>query len=307
MRRAGQQSGFDLPQTRSQPVPNKFVHGQFLCGLVALLAPGSCRLCEGRLLQATDYPVCETCLLQLHALPIGSTCDICGEPLPPESVHASESHGAAGQRCLACTAQRPRFVRATAFGLYDNLRPAIRLLKFEGVPSLAKPLGAMLANAILSLRSTAPGDLAVVPVPLFRGKRSYNQSTLLAEQALRIARRAVPDWTLSLRPGLLRRTRRTESQFLLSPAQRRSNLHGAFRADAAVRGLHVLLVDDVYTTGATAHECTSALLAEGAASVHLATLARAGRDTAVRWQPPALSTRQQPETAIAKESERMFS
>ncbi len=270
-----------------------------------MLAPGSCRLCERRLLQPVDHPVCETCLLQLRALPVESTCNICGEPLAPEALYASESDQMGERLCTACIAQRPRFVRATAFGLYDDLRPAIRLLKFEGVPSLAKPLGAMLARTILRLQATAPAMLTVVPVPLFRGKRSYNQSTLLAEHALRAVRRSAPDWTLSLRPGLLRRTRRTESQFLLSPAQRRDNLHGAFQADAAVRGLHVLLIDDVYTTGATAHECTRALLAAGAASVRIATLARAGRDIAVRWQPPALPARAQPSSSTPKGTEQM--
>lgn len=189
------------------------------------------------------------------------------------------------RKCPACVAERPRFARATAFGLYDDFRPAIRLLKFEGVPALAKPLAAMLASAILQLQAAAPPALAVVPVPLFRGKRPYNQSTLLAEHALRLVRHAAPGWTLSLRPGLLRRMRRTESQFLLTPTQRRENLRGAFQADVIVKGLHVLLIDDVYTTGATAHECTRALLNAGAASVRIATLARAGRDIAVRWQP----------------------
>ncbi|MGI4854771.1 MAG: ComF family protein [Janthinobacterium lividum] len=194
-------------------------------------------------------------------------------------------------------------MRATAYGLYDDLRPAIRLLKFENTPSLAKPLGAMLAHAILHLQATSPSTLTVVPVPLFRGKRAYNQSTLLAQHALRIVRAAAPGWTLLLQTGLLRRVRHTESQFLLSPAQRRDNLRGAFQAGGDATGLDVLLIDDVYTTGATARECTRVLMAAGARSVRIATLARAGRDVAVRWHgltahfdsvPPGASGQVQP-------------
>lgn len=253
--------------------------------LVALLAPGACRLCESRLLQAVDYPVCEACLLQMVSLPLQHTCDVCGEPLAPESPGLRHAGDTYQQMCAACLASRPRFVRATAFGLYEHLRPAIRLLKFEGVPSLAKPLAPMLAAAVLYLRATAPDAMTVVPVPLYRGKRAYNQSHLLAANALHSIRKQAPGWALTLRTGMLRRTRPTESQFLLSQAQRRENLKGAFEADPAVSGLDILLIDDVYTTGATAQECTRVLLAAGAKSVHIATLARAGRDTAMHWRP----------------------
>ena len=65
---------------------------------------------------------------------------------------------------------------------------------------------------------------------------------------------------LSLQADLLRRVRPTESQYLLSHAQRKQNVHNAFQASDKVRGLQVLLVDDVYTSGATVAECTRALL-----------------------------------------------
>ena len=74
---------------------------------------------------------------------------------------------------------------------------------------------------------------------------------------------------------------------LLSLAQRRENVRGAFALRGGVAGQDILLVDDVYTTGATAAECTRVLLLAGARSVYVATLARAGRDIAVRWQPSA--------------------
>jgi ComF family protein len=191
--------------------------------------------------------------------------------------------------CQRCVADRPKFVKATAWGDYEDLREVVHMLKFDGVPSLARPLGRLLANAILSLRKDAPSAMAVVPVPLYRGKRQYNQSMLLAASALKLVRRAEPAWSLQLQPALLKRIAHTESQYLLSPAQRRDNVRNAFAASARVQGQHILLVDDVYTTGATAAECTRVLLKAGAASVRVATLARAVRDGATRWRPPLAS------------------
>ena len=251
--------------------------------LLCLFAPESCRICDNRLLRATSYPVCDTCLSKIAPLQPSLCCSRCSEPLAPDALLFGDDHG--HPQCTVCSEKAPRFVRATSYGLYDDLREAIHLLKFEGVVSLAAPLGVMLASAILQHLPDAPAALTVVPVPLFRGKRAFNQSTLLAQAALRHLRGTAPSLTLRLQAGLLRRTRRTESQYLLSPAERRTNIHGAFRVNGNVKGLHVLLVDDVYTTGTTARECTRTLLAAGAASVRVATLARAGRDTAMAWQP----------------------
>ena len=250
-----------------------------------MLAPGDCRLCDGALLSAAAYPVCQDCLHRLHDLRLPFSCEICSEPLPMESACAAGLAHQARNLCSACIEAPPNFARATAFGLYDDLRPAIRLMKFEGVPALARPLGTMLAKAILELRQDSPEALTLIPVPLFRGKRAFNQSTLLARSATHELRVLEREWNLTIRTDLLHRIRRTESQFLLSPAQRRDNLNGAFAAISSVAGLDVLLIDDVYTTGATARECTRVLLRAGAHSVRISTVARAGRHRSVRWEP----------------------
>jgi ComF family protein len=268
------------------PVKRPSSFASLLHGFATLLAPGECRLCDQPLLRVATYPVCDACLDMLQATPLEAGCPRCSEPF---SVELTREARAQRSVCATCLADEPAFARAVAFGSYDDLRPAVHLMKFEGVPTLAAPLGRLLAAAMLQLREDSPEAMAVVPVPLFRGKRSFNQSTLIAQSALRHVRRADPAWQLSLQPKLLRRTRWTESQFLLSPAQRRDNVRGAFEA-GYVRGLHILLVDDIYTTGATVAECTRVLLRAGAASVRVATLARAVKESAIRWRPPLQQT-----------------
>lgn len=177
----------------------------------------------------------------------------------------------------------PPFERAVAYGLYQGrMRDAIHAFKYGRLHPAATGLGVLLAQAIAQLAEEAPSEMLVVPVPLHRSKRSqrgFNQARALAEQALRSLRQTHPAWRLKLAPAALLRLRATESQAGLSPHARRVNVRGAFRvADrGSVEGKHLLLVDDILTTGATARSAAQALLKAGAASVWVATLARARR------------------------------
>ena len=125
-----------------------------------------------------------------------------------------------------------------------------------------------------------PTDFLAVPVPLYRKKRrarGFNQSELLARGLLAALRRRRPELQIQLAHALLVRERATESQAGLNPHERRVNVRGAFavpRPDT-VKGRNVLLIDDIYTTGATARACSQALRRAGAASVLVATVARA--------------------------------
>jgi ComF family protein len=116
--------------------------------------------------------------------------------------------------------------------------------------------------------------ISVVPVPLFRGKRrerGFNQAELLGRAAMKHLR-----GNMVLDATSLERTRETASQTGLTSHQRRANMRGAFRVKQKERisGRHILLIDDVCTTGTTVGECARVLLRAGAKSVRVATVAR---------------------------------
>ena len=187
------------------------------------------------------------------------------------------------------------FERAVAYAVYeDGLREMVHLLKYERMQGIATLLGGMLAEAILTLRATAARELVVVAVPLFPSKqrqRGYNQSELLADAAIAQLRVTVPEWKLLRVPTLLTRRRDTRSQFELNPRSRRRNLDGAFAIDASriTPGCEVLLIDDIYTTGATARECARVLQRAGAGKVWVATLARAQTSRVAMWDDASLA------------------
>jgi ComF family protein len=208
--------------------------------------------------------------------PIGEeVCVICGERL--FSPYAFESAGAEA-RCGMCLRVAPIFTRAVAYGSYEaSLRDLIHLLKFEGVRPAAAILGRMLAEAISKLETALPlNEVVTVPVPLHRRKRrlrGFNQAELVARAALKNL--AQPQrFRLSAR--VLERKRETTSQVGLTSHQRRINLRGAFvvAEPQNVKAKDVLLIDDVYTTGATVSECARVLLRAGASKVLVATVAR---------------------------------
>ena len=162
------------------------------------------------------------------------------------------------------------------------MREAIHALKYNRLHPAAHGLGRMVAEAIEQFVGDAPGAMLVVPIPLHRTKyaqRGFNQARSLAVEAIKFLHKSHPEWKLTLAASTLMRLRSTESQAGLTPRQRRQNLRGAFSVSdpARIAGQHVLLVDDIMTTGATARAAAQTLVRAGAASVWVATLARAQR------------------------------
>ncbi len=222
--------------------------------------PPMCANCETRV----EAPgLCPDCWERISF--IGAPqCGACGVPVPfgpsPDSL------------CAACARDRPPFDRARAAFVYDaESRPMLLAFKHADRTDLAPMLAGLLARPAAPLLADA--DL-VMPVPLHWRRlysRRYNQSAILA-------RHIAAGTKAAFVPDLLVRTKPTPSQGGKSRAGRFRNVQGAFRVPdrqrRRLRDKRVLLVDDVYTTGATVSAAARALLRGGAAVVDVVTLAR---------------------------------
>ncbi len=255
--------------------------------------PSRCRLCNQPLLHLSTAPICADCWHHLSQQDPTHLCEICGELLSLDRSRfatraSTESSHADGSLCPLCERARPPFQWALAYGVYQNrLRGMIHLLKYERIPTIAEPLGKLLAASIAQ-RNDLPANLTVVAVPLHairQRERGFNQTALLAEVTVRALRKLRPDLQIELARQAMGRQRATESQSGLRPHQRRRNLRGAFfiRQPEQIAGRSMLLLDDIYTTGATARECSRTLQRAGAASVYVATLARSQREGVAFW------------------------
>ena len=242
------------------------------------LFPASCVLCGSPLPHLSTVPICQVCWTEFP-VQSGPLCARCGDLLDAPILAGPSSSGL----CRACRLAPPPFERAVAYGPYqDRMKAAIHALKYDRLHPAADGLGRMLAMAIAQLADEASSEMLVVPVPLHRSKyadRGFNQARSLAVAALDALRKSHPEWRLTLASSTLMRLRATTSQAGLTPRQRRLNVRGAFTVSnpAAVDSKHILLIDDILTTGATARAASLALTRAGAASVWVATLARAGR------------------------------
>jgi ComF family protein len=229
--------------------------------------PPRCRFCKAHLEEGDAACFCPACRRQIRR--IGSPlCTACGRPFP-----GGEDH-----RCGDCLLRPPFFARARAWACYsrdpdepDPLREVIQRFKYGRRVSLGKPLGRLMAAGCQALFPAGSLD-ALVPVPLHPQRlrwRGFNQALLLARE---VSRR----WGLPLYPFALARTKETLPQTELGEEERKRNVRGAFAVVSrpAVEGKRLLLVDDVYTSGATVNECARALRRGGAEEVSVLTLAR---------------------------------
>jgi predicted amidophosphoribosyltransferase len=173
-------------------------------------------------------------------------------------------------RCIHCRNDRFHFDRVIRLGVYrDQLRRAVLQAKASGGEALAWTLADLLYSA-RSADWTGLNCDAVVSVPHFWTQRLIHRHAASETLAERLAQRL----RLPLQRGLLRKVRWTPAQAGSPPSVRRQQQRRAFAAGKSARGLKILLVDDVLTTGATADEASKALQAQGATSITVAVIAR---------------------------------
>ena len=233
-----------------------------LRGALDLLLPRVCVACERAIDGREPGVVCGRCWARLAMLP-SPRCERCGHP---------RKRGP----CRWCDLVPPyiRAVRSVCWLPGGSAGPIVHALKYGGWTATASGMAQRMA------RLSWPDDVraertALVPVPLARARereRGFNQSGLLAAQLAAI-------WHLPLWSSVVERTRATRTQTQLTPGERSSNVAGAFRATegarATLRGAHVILVDDVITTGSTLNACADVLFDAGVRILSYVTFGRA--------------------------------
>ncbi|SFU17394.1 comF family protein [Kosakonia arachidis] len=221
-----------------------------------LTVPGLCWLCRMPLM-LSHWGICSGCARAMQMQE--KVCPLCGLPAGHENVPCG--------RCL----QKPQpWQRLIAVGDYaPPLSTLVQQFKFHPRPELANALARLLLlRVIQSGKRPVPDLLLSVPLHARRQwRRGFNQSDLLCRPLAR--------W-LPCRYSCtaLKRLRATTIQHHLSARLRRQNLKNAFHLELPIAGLHIVLVDDVVTTGSTVAEISRLLLRSGAATVQVWCLCR---------------------------------
>ena len=234
----------------------------FLEKLAHFFLPPQCYCC-GDFLEEGRRGICPGCLSGVRWIkpPI---CTICGTPFLSAET---QNHA-----CGVCLGKERHFAEARAVGYYGGtLQEAIHRWKYERKAHLTTLLGQWMAEGLERYWDSSRFDL-LIPVPLHVQRlreRGFNQSFLLVKEISR--RTGIP-----YGKRILRKSRPTSPQVNLSGPEREKEVRGAFFVGEGgkVKEKSILLVDDVYTTGATASECSRMLLAAGAERVDVLSLAR---------------------------------
>lgn len=231
--------------------------------LLDVTFPTRCLVCGAEAQAAFERLLCSACAQGWRTLPEG--CQRCGQPDTNQTLPFT---------CQKCLQTPPLFSRARALGAYDGKMPALmRTLKEERGRKLATYFGKRLAEALPSLLP-GPAPELVVPVPLHWERllmRGFNQAVRLAEPV-------AESLQIPLLPALTRAAP-IHKQAWLGLRERQQNQQQAIQVDprhaARLQDRRILLIDDVFTTGATGNLCAQELSAAGAAQVDVLTLARA--------------------------------
>lgn len=215
----------------------------------------TCDICGGELTADTRYRICASCIEKLPFV-TGHKCVACGVPLADEADY-----------CNRCKDSRGVFVKNRSPLVYEGeTKKLMYALKFGKKKYIAHTLGALMADEFLKCDMHADIIVFVPMTEAEKKKRGFNQSELLANEVG--ARLNLP-----VLPALVK-TRETSAQKQLKGKDRATNLEGAFACVFdEVRNRNILLIDDIFTTGATANECSKVLLKSKAREVNVLTSA----------------------------------
>lgn len=218
--------------------------------LIDLVFPPSCAGCKG-----AGSAFCDSCAQAVEPVS-GLICQRCGRAQPKNR----------SELCAVCRQEAQPLLtlaRAAAFHT-EPLSSAIHQLKYGKQPELAAPLVRYLLTTYASSEWRSHKIDIVAPIPMFAARkkeRGYNQAELLARHFCKQTK-------YHLEVELLQRVRFTQPQVGLNAQQRLQNVEDAFAASNLVQGRSILLIDDVYTTGATLRACAKAALDQGASQVY---------------------------------------
>ncbi len=236
-------------------------------GLISLLFPADCRVCQHPLEPSNITFVCIDCWSKIKWLK-APYCSKCSRPLP------STFKSIPTFLCPECRRQNVYFNRAFIPTLYEGvMKKVIHLLKYNKKTGIMRSLEKIIRSYFNCLNSSFPCLDLVVPIPLHRKKlreRGFNQAELIAKVVAKHLQ-------VRLTKGNLKRTKATITQTSLDRKERRRNLREAFTVKNrdGFQAKNVLLVDDVYTTGTTIKEAAKVLKEAGVKEVYVFALARA--------------------------------
>jgi ComF family protein len=242
---------------------------QLLNDVSDIIFPPQCPACAAITNLQPGQVFCRACLEKIRFIQ-GSLCPICGIPYFDSPA---ESH-----ICGTCLRERPYYDQARAVASFETvIMDVIHKFKYGRNITLGADLGAFLAGFPFPDFDFAQYSL-LIPVPLHVKKlreRGFNQALLLAAKLGK-------KYRLSVNFSLLKRHKFTLTQTGLNKTEREENIKGAFRVidKKKVAGENIILIDDVYTTGATTNACAHTLLKAGAQKVSVLTLARVIQNTA---------------------------
>jgi competence protein ComFC len=244
----------------------KFSVKQLINKVEYLIFPGEgiCVICKSPL-KDLEEGICSDCISQIPTI-TKPYCTKCGKPLSGNIRY---------EICNDCLLMSKRyFLYNRSYGEYnDVLRETIISYKYKNKKSLAYPLGTLMLKTYNEQDWRLPQYIIPVPLSMKRMRhRGFNQAKLLSNVISQ-------NTGIPVLERILMRTRATEHQTKLGKNERQENVKGAFKliGDANIKGNTLLLIDDVYTTGATLNECSKVLIEAGASRIYSLTLA-IGRD-----------------------------